>query len=87
MALQQWDACPRKYIVYSSNPISWSSGKFIPCRVKASIQNFVIMASKSLNALPTWHIPQFASPVNASSQAVVSSKVKLTTAQLSSVAF
>jgi hypothetical protein len=85
MALQEGKAGSSEYIVDTSYTICWSCGQFVACAVETSIKYFIIVTSEGFYALSAGNIPKFASSVNASSQAIISSKVKLPAWQLSSM--
>lgn len=66
MALQQRYTGACEHIINASVSVCTGCGQFVASCVKACVQYFVIMASKSFNALPRADIPKFASAIDAS---------------------
>ena len=66
MALQQRYTGACEHIINACISVSASCRKFVPSRVKACVQHFVIMPSEGLDTLPRANIPKFASAIDAS---------------------
>ena len=85
MTMQHLSACASEHIVDPCRPISTSCGQLITCGVEASIQDFIVVAPKCFDTVPSSYIPKLASLIDGSSDSVFSSEVKLGSGQLTGV--
>lgn len=86
VALQDSRARSREDVVDSGCAVRTRRGQFVTSLVEASVKHFVSMTSELLDALACTYVPETRRPINASSEAVVSSEVELGTRQLFCVA-
>ena len=82
VALKQRNARSRKDVVDPCHSVRACRRQFIASRVETRVQNLIVVTAESLDALTAAHIPQAASAIDTSCEAVIASEVELTAGEL-----
>lgn len=85
VALEERSASASEDIINARQTVRACGRKFVSGTVEASVEHFIVMTPENLDALSCADVPEPASPVDATCQAVVACKVKLTTRKLALV--
>ena len=87
VALEQSSASSCENVVHTSKAVCRGGSQFVTRAIETSVKHFIVVTAESLDALPGSHVPQFATPIDRPSEAVLSSEVKLSARQLTRMSF